>query len=68
MEDAPYFIDISRLNDQMYGYVFHGIIGPNDGQTSKTQWFFSNETCADIHLLASCRKDNLRKFNWDLVG
>ena len=47
------FIEIYRLNVQMYGYVFHGINIPNDGQTSKAWWFFSNETCADIHLLAS---------------
>ena len=42
--------------------------GQNHGQASKTQWFFSNEICTDIHLPASCGKDNLRKFCWDLAG
>ena len=31
----------------MYGYVFHGINGPNHGQASKTQWFLLNDICMD---------------------
>ena len=51
---------------QISGYVFHDTSGPNLGQTSKTQWFLLNETCIDTHLLASCWKDRLRRFFWDL--
>ena len=42
----------------IYGYVFLDTGGQNHGQTLKTQWFFSNETCTDTHLLASCGKDS----------
>ena len=38
------------------------------GQTSKTQWFFSDEIRTDIYLLPSCGKDNLRKFQLNLDG
>ena len=53
---------------QTFGYVFHDTTGRNHGQTLKIQWFFSNETCTDIHLQASCGKDSLKKFCWDLNG
>ena len=67
MEDGPKLLKkLQSLNVQMYGYLFHDTRGPNHGQTSKAQWFLSNEICTDIHLLASCAKDDLRKFYWDL--
>ena len=41
---------------------------PKYCQTLKTQLFFSNETFADIHSLASGGKDSLKKFYLDLDG
>ena len=57
-----------RISFQIYGYVFHDMNDPNLGQTSKTQWFFSNEICTDTHSLDYCGKDSSRKFWWDLDG
>ena len=53
---------------QTFGYVFHDTNGQNRCQTLKTQWFLLNETYTDTNLLASCGKDNLRRFYWDLDG
>ena len=62
MEDGPKLLKkLQSLNVQMYGYLFHDTSGPNHGQTSKTQWFLSNEICTDIHLLASCAKDDFEE-------
>ena len=48
-------------NVQINGYVFQDTNGRNFGQASKTQWFLTNETCTDTHLLASCGKDNFEE-------
>ena len=64
-EDNEAVIKMSQ-SVQIHGYVFHDIYGPHHGQTSKTQWFLSNEICTDIHLLECYWKDNSRKFCWDL--
>ena len=34
----------------------------------RSHWFLSNEMCTDTYLLASCGKDRLRKFFWNLDG
>ena len=49
-------------------YVFHDTNGPNPGRTLKIQCFLSNEICTDTDLQASCGKDSLVKFHWDLDG
>ena len=51
---------------RIYGYVFHATNGQNRGQTLKILWFLSNKFFSDIHLLASCGRESLRKFYWDL--
>ena len=63
--------DCSKFNNRnvrMLGYVFHHTKGQNHGETSKIPWYLSNDTCTVIRLLASCGKDTLRKFYWDLDG
>ena len=51
-----------------YGCVFHDRSGSNHSETSKIQWFISNEICMDTHLLVSCGKDSSRTFSWNLDG
>ena len=53
---------------QMYGCVFHDVIGRNLGQTLKIQWFLLNEIHTDTHMLDCCAKDSSRKFCWNLDG
>ena len=55
-------------NVQIDWYVLHDTRGQNHSQTLKIQWFFFCEICTDTHLQASCGKDNLRTFCWDLDG
>ena len=54
-------------NVQIDWYVLHDTRGQNHSQTLKIQWFFFCEICTDTHLQASCGKDNLRTFCWDLL-
>ena len=61
-------ISLHPSEDLICGYVFHDTNDPNHGHILKIQWFLSNEICTDIHLLASCGKDNLKKICWDLDG
>ena len=67
MQDKPTQYQLPP-KDLICGYVFHDTNDPNHGETLKIQWFLSNGICTDIHLLASCGKDNLKKFCWDLDG
>ena len=40
----------------------------NHGQTLKTEWFLSNETCRDIHWQNCCGTDSSKLFCWSLDG
>ena len=69
LEDASRLLKIPKSELTRYmDTSSHDTSGPNLGQTSKTQWFLSNEMCTITRLLASCGKDNLRRFYWNLDG
>ena len=63
-EDTPRLLKILGRTVQIWAYVFHDTSGQHLGQTWKIQWFLLNEICTDIHLRASCGKDNSKKFCW----
>ena len=69
MEDAPTFFNIPKSECPKYLETsFHDTSGRNHGHTLKIQRFLWGEICTDTHLQASCGKDHLRKFYWNLDG
>ena len=68
MEDAPKLLNIPKSECPDVWIRLHDTSGPNYGQTLKTQWFFPNKVCTDIHLQASCGQDSSKKLYWDLDG
>ena len=59
----PNCTKFQNQNVQTYGHIFHDTHGRNLGQTLKILWYLSNDIYMDT---ASCGKDNLRKFCWNL--
>ena len=69
MEDAPRLfkntnVRVSRYMDTSSTTQFAQIMVP----TLKTLWFISIEICTVTRSLASCGKDDVRRFYWDLDG
>ena len=59
MEDAPKLLKLPKSECPEIWMRL-----PRHKSPKSSQWFLSNDTCTDTHLLASCGKDILKKFFW----
>ena len=68
MEDAPKLLKIlkSERPDMWRRLPRH--TWPTSWSHIEDLWFLSKGICTVTHLLASCGKDNLKKFHWDQDG